>query len=88
MLTEEETRLLAHAYALRHDEPPGRDVWFCPDNLLFAEAARLWERGWLDRRWHRYRRRLRKHEDLVYRLSDQAMTAQELTRLTSAASPN
>ena len=45
MLTEEETRLLAHAYALRHDEPPGRDVWFCPDNLLFAEAARLWERG-------------------------------------------
>jgi hypothetical protein len=76
VLTEDETRLVAHAFALRHDEQDV-NLWFAPDDDLFAEAERLWQRGYLDRRWH--------EQDLVYRLSDEAMTANELVRLTDAA---
>jgi hypothetical protein len=79
MLTEDETRLVAHAYALRHDEP-GVELWFCPADNLFAEAARLSEGDYLNRRWNA--------DDLVYRLTDQAMAAQELSRLLGAQSPN
>jgi hypothetical protein len=79
MLTEDETRLVAHAYALRHDEAD-TDLWFCPDTNLFAEACRLWTRGYLDRRWH--------GNDLVYRLSDKMMTAQQLANVRAAQSDN
>jgi hypothetical protein len=74
MLTDDETRLVAHAYALRHDEADS-DLWFAPDDEMFVEACRLWARGYLDRRWH--------GDDLVYRLSDKAMTAQELVAAIS-----
>jgi hypothetical protein len=60
-LTEDETRVIAHAYALRHDEQPGRDLWFCPDPGLLPDCHRLVERGYLQRRWH--------GDDAVYRLT-------------------
>jgi hypothetical protein len=77
MLTEDETRVMAHAYALRHDEQPGRDLWFCPDDELLPECVCLVERGYLQRRWH--------GENLVYRLTDAMFTAQELSNLTASA---
>ena len=36
MLTPDETRLAAHAYALRHDEEPGRDLWFASLSGLYV----------------------------------------------------
>jgi hypothetical protein len=66
---------VAHAFALRHDEQPGRDLWFAPALELFPEAIVLHERGYLDRSWH--------GDDLVFRLSDVALMAQELSGLTA-----
>lgn len=78
-LTHDETRLLAYLYAARHDEED-REAWFEVEPELFAEAARLWERGWLTRRWQ--------DDELVYRLSGSAMTAIELAGVTASASDN
>jgi hypothetical protein len=77
MLTEDETRVMAHAYALRHDEEPDKDLWFCPDDWLLPECHRLVERGYLQRRWH--------GDDMVYRLTDAMLTAQELSGLLNGA---
>ena len=73
MLTQDETKVMAHAYALRHDEEPDQDLWFRPDDCLVPECHRLVERGYLQRRWH--------GENMVYRLTDAMLTAQELTSL-------
>jgi hypothetical protein len=73
MLTEDETRVMAYAYAIRHDEEPGKDMWFCPDGWDLPECHRLVERGYLERRWH--------GEDMVYRLTDAMLTAQKLNAL-------
>ena len=75
-LTEKQARVLAHAYALRLDELPGQDLWFCPEDRLLPECLCLVERGYLARRWH--------VADLVYRLTDAMFTAQELANLTAS----
>ncbi len=72
-LTADETKIMAYAYALRHDEQPGRDLWFAWDDWDLPECHRLVDRGYLERRWH--------GDDLVYRLTDQMMTAQQLNGL-------
>lgn len=79
MLTSDEVRLLAYATALRIDEDD-TDHWFCPEIDLFAEAMGLVQRGYLHRRWHA--------GDMVFRLSDQALTAQLATNLTASAAAN
>jgi hypothetical protein len=90
-LTQDEIRIISNAYALRHDEEVfGRELWFAGQDVDLPVCHRLVERGYLDRSWHTYRssRRLgpvvvfgKQRRDIVYRLSDQAMTAQEFTRL-------
>jgi hypothetical protein len=77
MLTEVETRVIAHAYALRYDEEPDHDLWFCPDDWLLPECHRLVERGYLQRRWH--------GRDMVYRPADAMFTAQQLSNPTASA---
>jgi len=79
MLTDDELQLAAHAYALRHDERD-TDLWFRPEDHLFLAACRLWKRGYFTRRWS--------GDDLVYRCSDQMMTAQGLSELSAGESPN
>jgi hypothetical protein len=74
-LTENEVRVVAHAFALRHDEHPGQDLWFCAEDWLLPECVCLVESGYLDRSWH--------GDDLVFRLSDAMFTAQEISSLTS-----
>jgi hypothetical protein len=59
--------VVAHAFALRRDETD-QALFFCPADELLPECHRLVERGYLARRWH--------DQDLVYRLTDEAMTAQ------------
>ena len=73
MLTQDETKVMAHAYALRHDEEPGRDLWFRPDDCFVPECHGLVERGYLQRRWH--------GDEMVHRLTDASFAAQELTAL-------
>ena len=74
MLTDREQELLAGVALVRlEDEEEGRERWLCPDDDAFADAARLWEAGGLDRRWH--------GTDLVYRASDAALEALSLHRL-------
>ena len=70
MLTTDEIRLVSHATALRFDEEPGRDMWFAPADELRAEAHRLVTSGYLDYRSY--------GDDMVYRLSDEAVSAQGL----------
>jgi hypothetical protein len=72
MLTNDEVKLAAHAFALRHDETD-TDLWFAPADRYFTEACRLWARGYLDRKWH--------NGELIYRYSDKALTAQRLAGL-------
>lgn len=80
MLTDDETRLIAYAYALRHDETD-KDLWFATPDVLLPECHRLvYERGYLERRRH--------GDDYVYRLTDQAMAAQELYKLVAGQSAN
>ena len=78
MLTDTEAQLVADAYLLRRcDEQPGQELWFAAQDWLLPECHRLtFEYGYLHRRWH--------GDDLVYRLTDQALTAQELHALTQS----
>jgi hypothetical protein len=79
MLSENETAVVAVAYAARlaeQDQP----LWWRPSLETWADAAGLYYRGYLDRSWHA--------GDVVFRLSDRAMTAQELTRLVQSGSAN
>jgi hypothetical protein len=66
MLTDTEAQLLADAVLLRYDEQPGRDLWFAADGGTLCEG--LVKRRYLDQRRH--------GNDCVYRLTDEAMTAQ------------
>lgn len=76
MLSDDEVRVVSHAYALRHDEDAA-DLWFCPSDDDFAVCARLWTSGRLERR--------RRGEDFVYRLSDRAWQALRTHMLISDA---
>ena len=83
-LTANEIRLAAHAYALRHDEAD-TEFWFAPEPMYFGEPARLWARGYLDRKWQDSS----EGRDLVYRFSDKAMTAQMLiSSIVEVLDPN
>jgi hypothetical protein len=77
VLTPEQVRLLAYAYARRHDEDDS-DLWWSPDDL--TAAHRCWEQDWLDRRWH--------DGDPVFRISDRGMTAVRLAAMHAAAAAN
>lgn len=77
MLSDDEVKLMAHAYALRHDEEGDIELWFCPGPDLFAEAARMWASGRLERRWL--------EGDLLYRMSDAAWQAQRLLAVMADA---
>lgn len=71
-LTDNEVKVAAYLYALRHDEE-GRELWEVPEDEDFAVYARLWERGYLDRKWA--------GGDLVYRATDEMVKAQAMTAL-------
>lgn len=75
MLTEDEAQLVADTYLVRCGEQPGRDVWAAVDDDTVAGA--LVQRRYLDQRFH--------GDDRVYRLSDEALTAQELGTLLAGA---
>ena len=77
MLSDSEIALMAHAYAIRNDEQEGADQWFAPTDDTFTEAARLWTRGYLDRRWHA--------DDLVYRLSDKMLSSMLMLAMMRSA---
>jgi hypothetical protein len=80
MLTESEIRLAAYAYALRHDEREGHELWFAVEDDVLRAADSLMRKRWFDRSW---RRREDGTEDMMFRLSDQAMTAYEMATLVT-----
>lgn len=66
MLSDAEMKLLGYASIMRAQEQE-KELWWCPADDYFTEAARLWTTGWLDRKWH--------GDDLTYRLSDRGVQA-------------
>jgi hypothetical protein len=75
-MTDAELHLISLAVALRIDETASTE-WFCPEDGEFATAARLFERGWLNRRWHG--RPSDDGADFVYRLTDKGLAAMDLS---------
>jgi hypothetical protein len=63
-----------------HAQEDGRELWWAPTDDRFVEAARLWARGWLSRKWH--------DDDLVYRLSAKGAMVQALSRTCTRAASN
>jgi hypothetical protein len=79
-ITEAEAAIIADAYLLRSAERD-RPFWFAVPDELRKEAYRLtFKTGHLNRR--------RTDRHLVYRLSDEALIAQELHQLTQNTSWN
>jgi hypothetical protein len=80
-VTPSQAALFQQATRLRMAEQPDHPIWFCPTDDSFADAARLWTHGALDRRWD--------GDELVYRASDAAIDAVEVTaRLHEGMSMN
>lgn len=75
MLTESETRLVAYAVAIRADEQQGVPLWWAPADEAAPDAVLLHARGYFEHSWH--------NGDMLFRLSDRAMTAQELYKLAN-----
>lgn len=76
MLDDDQQQLLITAYELRQAEADA-DLWFAPTADKFVTAVALWERRYLDRRWH--------GDDLVYRIADQVTAALDANALMSLA---
>jgi hypothetical protein len=81
VLTDTETRLVGNMMLLRMSEQ-GAPVWAALDDDVIAEAHRLHETGYLDRRYDQDR------DDLLYRASDQACRALALYTTTLTVSDN
>jgi hypothetical protein len=78
-LTADELKLASYFFALRHDEEE-RELWACVTDDVFAPAARLMERAWLDRAWY--------EDEMLFRMSDEGYSAVELTSLIEPGSMN
>lgn len=76
MLTEAEAQMVADAFLLRVSERDDQEFWFATPDLALIEAHELVELGYLDRRWN--------GEDILYRLTDRALSAQELHQAMAA----
>jgi hypothetical protein len=74
-----EIGVASYLYALRHDEDD-HEMSTCVDDDEFLAAARWMQRGWLDRAWCA--------GDILFRMSDQQMTALELRALLEPGSQN
>ena len=73
-LTENQIRVLAHASDSASMNYPDRILWFRAGGPVAAGVLLLtFKSGYLQRRWH--------DSDMVCRLTDEAMTAQELSGL-------